>query len=132
MAVDGAAGDLGQVAEQVVRVLPAEGFFGAAHVGEGLAQREDAPLLVVATVGSVPEVGGRIVGDDKEKIVVMTDPFDANKIVEIAKGDVEEVTPSRVSLMPTGLLDKLNRDEVLDLLAYLLSRGNPNDQIFQK
>ena len=44
----------------------------------------------------------------------------------------EEVAPSKVSLMPTGLLDKLNRDEVLDLLAYLLSRGNPNDQIFQK
>ena len=62
----------------------------------------------------------------------MTDPVEASKIGEIAKGEVEEVAPSKVSLMPTGLLDKLNRDEVLDLLAYLLSRGNPNDQIFQK
>ena len=52
--------------------------------------------------------------------------------MEIAKGDIESATPSKVSLMPTGLLDKLNRDEVLDLLAYLLSRGNPDDQIFRK
>jgi hypothetical protein len=85
---------------------------------------------ILTAAGKV--ITGRIVGDDKEKLVVMTDPFDASKIVEIAKGDVESATPSKVSLMPTGLLDKLNRDEVLDLLAYLLSRGNPNDQIFGK
>ena len=29
------------------------------------------------------------------------------------------------------LLDKLNGDEVLDLIAYMLSRGNPNDPMFQ-
>jgi hypothetical protein len=34
--------------------------------------------------------------------------------------------------MPADLLDPLNEDEVLDLLAYLLSRGNPNDPMFRK
>ena len=39
--------------------------------------------------------------------------------------------PSPVSLMPDGLLDTLNRDEVLDLIAYLLSRGDRNDPMFK-
>lgn len=112
------------------------GRFSIADLGESLVAPSKVisdqyrASTVLTAAGKV--VTGRIVGDDKEKIVVMTDPFDASKIVEIAKGDVEEVSPSKVSLMPTGLLDKLNRDELLDLLAYLLSRGNPNDQIFQK
>jgi hypothetical protein len=32
--------------------------------------------------------------------------------------------------MPEKLLDVLNQDELLDLLAYLLSRGNPEDLMF--
>ncbi|MFP6619618.1 MAG: hypothetical protein VB877_09760, partial [Pirellulaceae bacterium] len=87
-------------------------------------------MTILTVAGKV--ITGRIVGDDKEKIVVMTDPFDATKIVEIAKGDIDATTPSKVSLMPTGLIEKLNRDEVLDLLAYMLSRGNANDLIFRK
>jgi hypothetical protein len=34
--------------------------------------------------------------------------------------------------MPEGLLDTLNRDEVLDLVAYLLSRGDRNNPMFKK
>ena len=48
------------------------------------------------------------------------------------KSDVEEVKPSPVSVMPEGLLKTLNDNEVLDLLAYLLSRGDPKDPMFRK
>jgi hypothetical protein len=34
--------------------------------------------------------------------------------------------------MPKGLLDQLNETEVLDLLAYTLSKGNPRDGRFKK
>ncbi len=34
--------------------------------------------------------------------------------------------------MPEGLLKPLNQDEVLDLLGYLLSKGNKNDPMFRK
>jgi hypothetical protein len=33
-------------------------------------------------------------------------------------------------MMPAGLLNTLNEDEVLDLMAFLLSRGNRNDPMF--
>jgi hypothetical protein len=34
-------------------------------------------------------------------------------------------------MMPDGLLNTLNQDEVLDLLAYLLSRGQRDDRMFR-
>lgn len=34
--------------------------------------------------------------------------------------------------MPTGLLNVLSEDEILDLVAYVRSGGNPNDKAFQK
>jgi hypothetical protein len=34
--------------------------------------------------------------------------------------------------MPKGLLDQLNEAEVLDLIAYTLSRGNRNDPRFKR
>ena len=38
----------------------------------------------------------------------------------------------RSSLMPEGLLDTLNQDEILDMIAYLRSGGNKNDKAFAK
>jgi hypothetical protein len=39
--------------------------------------------------------------------------------------------PSKVSMMPAGLLDTLNESEVQDLLAFLLSRGDRGHAMFQ-
>lgn len=77
-------------------------------------------------------ITGRIVSESKETITVVIDPEVATKLVEIKKSDIEENQPSKVSLMPKDLLKTLNEDEVRDLLAYLLSRGNPNDAMFRK
>ena len=48
----------------------------------------------------------------------MIDPGNFNRI-KVA--DIEEETPSTVSMMPTGLLDNLTREEILDLVAYMKS-----------
>lgn len=85
--------------------------------------------LIVTTSGKV--VTGRIVSNQDGELTVITDPFDANKVVRMARDEIDEVRPSPTSLMPVGLLDKLNHDEVLDLIAYLLSRGNPSDPLFR-
>jgi putative heme-binding domain-containing protein len=77
-------------------------------------------------------ITGRIVSESKDSITVVTDPENATKVAEIKKSDIEQMEPSKVSLMPKDLLKTLNETEVRDLLAYLLSRGNPNDAMFQK
>jgi putative heme-binding domain-containing protein len=77
-------------------------------------------------------VTGRIVSETPERVTVVTDPEDATKIAVIERSAIEEILPSATSLMPAGLLDTLNEDEVLDLVAYVLSRGNARDARFKK
>jgi putative heme-binding domain-containing protein len=86
--------------------------------------------IIETTDGEV--INGRIVRDVGEEITIVTDPEDATKSVTIAKGDVAQQKASPVSLMPKELINTLNDQEVLDLMAYLLSRGNPNDPVFKK
>ncbi|SIO22983.1 putative heme-binding domain-containing protein [Singulisphaera sp. GP187] len=75
---------------------------------------------------------GRIVSESDKSYTMVVDPEDPTKVVEIPKADVEEQAPSKASLMPDKLLDTLSPNEVLDLLAYLLSRGEANDPMFRK
>jgi len=75
-------------------------------------------------------VTGRIIGESAQTITVVTDPEQPTTFVEIARSDVEELVPAAESPMPGGLLDTLGESEVLDLLAYVLSRNNPRDQRF--
>ena len=42
------------------------------------------------------------------------------------------ITSSQVSLMPAELLSGMNRDELMDLIAYLLSGGNSQHKAFTK
>jgi putative heme-binding domain-containing protein len=75
---------------------------------------------------------GRVVGEAGDKLTVLVDPEDSTRVVDIPRADIEEMQPSKVSMMPEKLLDPLGQDEVLDLFVYLLSRGDPNDPMFQK
>lgn len=75
---------------------------------------------------------GRVVSVTNDSITLLIDPEDSTKLVTVKKSNIETQQLSSVSLMPKDLLKQLNQDEVLDLMAYLLSRGNPNDAMFRK
>ncbi len=75
---------------------------------------------------------GRIVNLHGDTYQVMTDMLDPNKLTAINRKTVESIKPSKVSPMPEGLLDTFKEDEVLDLMAYLLSRGDRNHAMFKK
>jgi putative heme-binding domain-containing protein len=53
------------------------------------------------------------------------------KMVHVAAAEVAAVEPSKLSPMPTNLVDRLNQDELLDLLAFLLSRGDERAAMFK-
>ena len=67
-----------------------------------------------------------------DQITIVTDPEDATKFVQVPRTDVEEIVAASESLMPKGLLDQLNETEVLDLIAYTLSRGSRHGPRFKK
>lgn len=75
---------------------------------------------------------GRVVSVTNDTLTLLIDPEDSTKLVTVKKSDIETQQLSPVSLMPKDLLKQLNQDEVLDLMAYLLSRGNQNDPMFRK
>ncbi|MFN9272210.1 MAG: c-type cytochrome [Planctomycetia bacterium] len=86
---------------------------------------------IVQTVDGKVHVG-RIVAETPDQITIVTDPEDATKFVQVPRTDVEEIVAASESLMPKGLLDQLNESEVLDLIAYTLSRGNNHGPRFKK
>ncbi|WP_299459463.1 family 16 glycoside hydrolase [uncultured Gimesia sp.] len=72
-----------------------------------------------------------LVSKDGDKIIVY--PADAKaKPIMLSAEQVEEILPSPVSQMPQSMLNALNGDEVRDLMAYLLSGGDPKSRIYQK
>jgi putative heme-binding domain-containing protein len=86
----------------------------------------------VVTTRSGKVYTGKIVSETRDVFTLVIDPEDSTKVVDLKKAEVEEVLPSKVSLMPEDLLKPLNENEVLDLLAYLLSRGDPKHAMFRK
>lgn len=73
---------------------------------------------------------GMIVKRDGEAIQLAENLSEPDKTVSIKKADISRVTPSDVSPMPTGLLVTLSRDEILDLLAFIASKGDPKHRAF--
>jgi putative heme-binding domain-containing protein len=65
---------------------------------------------------------GLVVGKEgKKQVYVGNDGV----IFSVDKDDVEERQESRISIMPSGLLDAMNANEIRDLIAYLLEgRGS--------
>jgi putative heme-binding domain-containing protein len=76
-------------------------------------------------------VVGRVVVEENGKMFVMTNPFAPDELTAVPSANVKGRTPFNVSMMPPGLINTLNKDELLDLIAYLVSGGNPNDKAFK-
>ena len=55
-----------------------------------------------------------------DKVLILRDA--ENKEIKLSAGDVEAVQPSRLSLMPDGLVAGLTAKEAADLLEFLASR----------
>ncbi|MDF1812968.1 MAG: c-type cytochrome [Verrucomicrobiales bacterium] len=67
-------------------------------------------------------------GDQLE--IYLPDPV--AKPTVVSKDDVKSIEQSPISQMPPGLINSLNKDELRNLMAYLMSGGNPDDRRFQK
>jgi putative heme-binding domain-containing protein len=66
---------------------------------------------------------GRITDLNDDFIQVMTDLINPAAFQRILTAEIEDIVPSQLSLMPTGLLDHFTEAEILDLIAYLHGGG---------
>jgi putative heme-binding domain-containing protein len=73
---------------------------------------------------------GRLVRQDDDKYYVSQNPFAPQQLREVLKKDVADKKLSDASIMPPGLINSLNPDELSDLLAYLRSAAGNNDKAY--
>jgi len=76
-------------------------------------------------------IAGRIESETERAIVIRANPF-APENVTVPKRNVQRRSLSKTSNMPTGIVNMLEKDQILDLLAYLMAEGDANDARFQK
>jgi putative heme-binding domain-containing protein len=77
-------------------------------------------VTVTLKSGAIHE--GRILEEDATTILLATNPVDPSGARQrLRKNDVASQSISTHSSMPAGLLNTLNRDEIVDLLAWLES-----------
>ena len=75
---------------------------------------------------------GRVVVEENGKLFVMTSALAPDAQTAIDATEIKTRKPFNISMMPPGLINALNKDELLDLYAYLLSAGNAQDKAFAK
>ena len=73
---------------------------------------------------------GRQLRTDDNNVYVGVNPFDLTNETVLAAEDIASSEPSPVSMMPAGLINRLNEEELKDLIAYLQSAGDPQHEAF--
>ena len=76
-------------------------------------------------------VTGMVLEETADHVKIIENPLAKTQPVVLQKADIIERQKSPASIMPKGLLDKLSREEVLDLLAYITARGDQKSPVFQ-
>lgn len=111
---------------------------GSRYSVRDLAESILEPSKVISDQYAFQELGlkdgsiviGRITGEENGKYLMMTNPFAPDATARVPVASVSSRKDYGISPMPPGLVNMLNPDELLDLFAYLLSGGNPNDKMF--
>jgi putative heme-binding domain-containing protein len=79
--------------------------------------------LLIYSMKNGKTITGRTVNMAGDTMMVATNPNDpGGSEVRFLKSELESIAPAKSSHMPAGLLDTLTREEVFDLLAYILRR----------
>jgi len=76
-------------------------------------------------------VTGRIANLSGDSVRVITNMFDPGSMEGVDRKQIKSIEPSKVSMMPAGLINMLREDEIMDLLAYILSRGDADHAMFK-
>jgi putative heme-binding domain-containing protein len=102
----------------------------ARHILEPSLRIEEKYRSTTILTDDGRSITGLVVEDTPTELAVVENPVAKADPVRIKKSAIDERATSPVSIMPKGLLDKLTRDEVLDLIAYVAARGQESSCLF--
>ena len=114
----------------------AAGRFSARDLLESIIEPSkeisDQYAAVIVETNDGRRVVGRIINLHEDRIEINPDMLNPGLTIGVDRKRVESIENSKVSMMPEGLLDTFKEDELADLMAYLLSRGDRGHAMFKK
>lgn len=78
------------------------------------------------------KISGRIKSENDESVTLMPNPFNESYTVEVVKANISKKELSPLSPMPSGLLNRLNPEEIKDLFAYLQAGGDAGNELYKR
>ena len=90
----------------------------------------DQYAATVFTMKDGSSVLGRLTNEDDNTYFISQNPFAPDVIREIPKADVVNTKYSYISVMYPGLINRLNEEELQDLIAYLMAGGNKDHEVY--
>ncbi|MFM2250982.1 MAG: hypothetical protein RLZZ358_1909, partial [Bacteroidota bacterium] len=94
-----------------------------------ISDQYQSTVLELKAGGSIV---GRINNEDAKNYYISQNPFAPNDIKTVSKSTVALKKNGDVSIMMPGLINRLNEEELKDLMAYLISGGNANHAVYKQ
>ncbi len=76
-------------------------------------------------------VTGLVLEETPKMVKVIENPLAKTQPVILKPSEIEKRTKLPTSIMPKGLLDKMTKEEILDLVAYIAAKGDAKHPLFQ-
>ena len=128
--MQGEGGAIGPDLTQLgTRFSPKDILVAMINPSETISDQYHATVLELKAGGSIV---GKINDEDDQNYYVSQNPFAPNDIKTIAKSSVVLKKNADVSIMMPGLINRLNEEELKDLMAYLISGGNADHAVYKQ
>lgn len=106
----------------------------AAHVLRSIIEPsqdiEDKFASNIFVLDSGKTISGLIMEETDDVVKIVVDPLAKDQLTVLNQDQIDARKKSKLSQMPEGMIDKLSREEIIDLIAYVLANADPNHKMF--
>lgn len=128
--MQGEGGAIGPDLSQLgTRFSPKDILVATINPSETISDQYHATVLELKAGGSIV---GKLNDEDAQNYYISQNPFAPNDIKTVAKNTVVLKKNAEVSIMMGGLINRLNEEELKDLMAYLISGGNADHPVYKQ
>jgi putative heme-binding domain-containing protein len=127
-AMRGEGGNIGPDLTQVGSRFTAKDILE--HTIDPNKEVSDQYAATVFTLKDGSSILGRLINQDDVKYFVSQNPFSPQTLREIEKSEVLSTKLSKISLMLPGLTNRLNDEEIKDLIAFMVAGGNKDHEVY--
>lgn len=128
--MQGEGGAIGPDLSQLgTRFSPKDILVATLNPNATISDQYHSTVLELKAGGSIV---GRITNEDAKNYYISQNPFAPNDIKTVSKSTVAQKKNSEVSIMMPGLINRLNEEELKDLMAYLISGGNASHPVYKQ